>query len=72
MSVFINGKPVAEALSVAPDGLKLPAWQGCHVLQADEVFLLNDHPRSLDGRYFGVMRVSDLEGTARLLLGPLW
>jgi type IV secretory pathway protease TraF len=35
-------------------GRPLPAWHGCRVLAADEIFLMNwDEPDSLDGRYFG-------------------
>ncbi len=66
-TILINQTVVADALVEAPAGLKLPRWQGCHVLQDGEVFLLNDHPRSLDGRYFGIMQDSDLEGVATLL-----
>ena len=66
-TIMINQIPVAEALLEAQGGLELPRWQGCHVLQKGEVFLLNDHPRSLDGRYFGVMKDSDLDGAALLL-----
>ena len=66
-TILINQSVVAEALLEAPGGLKLSRWQGCHVLEDGEVFLLNDHPRSLDGRYFGVMQDSDLDGVALLL-----
>lgn len=66
-TILINKSVVAEALLEASDGLSLPRWQGCHVLRNGEVFLLNDHPRSLDGRYFGIMQDSDLEGVATLL-----
>jgi type IV secretory pathway protease TraF len=32
----------------------LPVWQGCRVIAADELFLMNwDQPDSLDGRYSG-------------------
>ena len=66
-TILINQTQVAEAILNAPGGLELPRWQGCHVLQEGEVFLLNEHPRSLDGRYFGVMKESDLDGTAILV-----
>jgi type IV secretory pathway protease TraF len=66
-TILINQSVVAEALVEAYGGITLPRWQGCHVLQDGEVFLLNDHPRSLDGRYFGIMQDSDLDGVARLL-----
>jgi conjugative transfer signal peptidase TraF len=50
-------------------GRKLPAWQGCHKLTDNEVFLMNwDEPASLDGRYFGPLPVSSIIGRA----APLW
>ena len=45
-------------------------WEGCKVLEADEVFLLNPHPRSIDGRYFGPIKIGDLGGTLVLLWSP--
>ena len=66
-AILINQTQVTEALLQAPGGLDLPRWQGCHILQYGEVFLLNDHPRSVDGRYFGVMKQSDLDGMAILV-----
>ena len=66
-TILINQSVAAEALLEASGSLSLPRWQGCHVLQDGEVFLLNEHPRSLDGRYFGIMQDSDLEGVAILL-----
>ncbi len=66
-TILINQTVVAEALVEASGGLELPRWHGCHVLESGEVFLLNDHPRSLDGRYFGVMKEGDLDGMAAVL-----
>ena len=35
-------------------GRPLPVWQGCRVVGADEVFVMNwQSADSLDGRYFG-------------------
>ncbi len=34
-------------------GRKLPVWQGCRRIADDELFLMNDAPDSVDGRYFG-------------------
>ncbi len=65
--ILINQNLVAEALTQASSGLDLPRWQGCRFLQEGEVFLLNDHPQSLDGRYFGEMKENDLNGVAILL-----
>ena len=66
--ISINGTPMAEASAQDTSDRSLPVWQGCHTLKDSEVFLLNPHPRSLDGRYFGVTKTSDLDGVATLLL----
>ena len=65
--ISVDGTVIALAVKRDALGRNLPSWQGCLVLGEDEIFLLNQHPRSLDGRYFGVTQTSDLEGTARLL-----
>lgn len=67
-AVSINGKEVATALKKDSSGGELPVWRGCFVLSDGEVFLLNDHPRSLDGRYFGATDIDDVTGVARLLI----
>jgi len=47
----------------------LPTWQGCRVIAADQVFLMNwDEPDSLDGRYFGMLPLASVVGRAE----PLW
>lgn len=66
-AVSINGEPVAIAREHDRSGRELPVWQGCSTLKSDEIFLLNDHPNSLDGRYFGATNISDISGTATLL-----
>ncbi|KCZ48476.1 S26 family signal peptidase [Hyphomonas sp. CY54-11-8] len=68
LEVFINGAPAATALERDGAGRELPRWQGCVVLSTSQVFLLNGHPRSLDGRYFGATDLKDVTGGARLLL----
>jgi len=65
--VFINKSLTAIALGADSAGEKLPRWEECITLQADQVFLLNNHPRSLDGRYFGAENRKNLLGRARLL-----
>jgi conjugative transfer signal peptidase TraF len=65
--VFINGALAAVALRTDFTGRKLPSWSGCKRLEDGEFFLLNDHPRSLDGRYFGATKAEDIGGKARLL-----
>jgi conjugative transfer signal peptidase TraF len=50
-------------------GRPLPTWQGCHVIAAGEVFLMNRRSAdSFDGRYFGALPTSAIIGTAE----PLW
>ncbi len=66
-AVTINGKYTAVALIRDGAGDDLPAWRGCFVVGHDAFFLLNDHPHSLDGRYFGATKIDDVRGRARLL-----
>lgn len=66
--VFVNGVALAEALKVDSMGRPMPAWSGCLTLQDGEIFLLNDHPKSLDGRYFGTTDLKDIAGVAQ----PVW
>lgn len=66
--IFIDGAVVAYALSTDTKGRAMPEWSGCFVLAGDEIFLLNDHEYSLDGRYFGAVRNSAVIGVAT----PLW
>jgi conjugative transfer signal peptidase TraF len=65
--ISINGAPVATALSKDTGGRSLPVWSGCRVLKTHEILLLNDHPRSLDGRYFGATNDALVIGRAQLL-----
>jgi len=52
-AVSINGMPAARALAEDVSGRPMPVWSGCRKLGPEEVFLLGDHARSVDGRYFG-------------------
>lgn len=65
--ILINEKPVARAIVQSKSGTKLPEWNGCKTLFEGEVFLLNPHPKSLDGRYFGPTKIKDVDGVAALL-----
>ena len=50
-------------------GRQLPDWQGCRVVGADELFLMNwQSMDSLDGRYFGLMSTDAIVARAE----PLW
>ncbi len=60
--VTINGRVVAKALRYDGRGKALPVWQGCRVLKAHEVFVLGEHPKSFDSRYFGVVQREDIIG----------
>ena len=46
-------------------GVALPAWRGCRRLASDERLLLGDTPASLDSRYFGPVRIAQIEGVYR-------
>jgi len=63
-TILINGVTVAVAKMKDNKGRALPNWQGCHVLTAGEIFLLQDHPQSFDGRYFGPVKQSLIIGRA--------
>lgn len=67
-AILINNNHVADALMVDSLGRKMPLWSGCFTLQSDEIFLLNDHEKSLDGRYFEATNSRDVIGAAI----PVW
>lgn len=66
--ITINGKPAVVARKTDSRGRDLPVWQGCRTLAANEIFLLNCAPDSLDGRYFGPLPVNGLIGRATPIL----
>jgi type IV secretory pathway protease TraF len=60
---------MGEALSRDSRGRPLPAWQGCRVVGADELFLMNWQSNdSFDGRYFGFVPNASVIGKAL----PVW
>lgn len=66
--LFVNGEPVVHRLRRDGKARLLPWWEGCRRLRGSEYFLLMaGHPKSFDGRYFGVTRASDIIGPARLI-----
>lgn len=67
-SVTIDGAAVATARAHDRLGRPLPNWQGCRRLAAGEFFLLNRHPDSVDGRYFGPLPAHSIVGQAVPLL----
>lgn len=40
----------------------------CETLKTGDIFLLNRHPKSVDGRYFGIQKQSQIIGVVR----PIW
>lgn len=68
-SIAIDGDAVGQALASDRRGRTLPAWQGCRVVDAGEVFLMNRRSNdSLDGRYFDTLPATAITGQA----DPLW
>ena len=62
--IFVNGSLVSEAKSVDHLARQLPIWTGCIKLEDSQIFLLNTHPSSYDGRYFGPTMRSQIIGHA--------
>ncbi len=67
-TVIINGTASAKARLFDNLGRRMPQWCGCVTLEMKQVFLLADHPKSFDGRYFGVTKLVDVLGVAE----PVW
>ena len=68
VDVSINGRAAATALPRDHLGRGLPVWSGCRALGANQLFLLNAAPASLDARYFGATPTTAVVGRAV----PLW
>ncbi len=65
-AIYLNSDRLAEPLETDSLGRPMPVWRGCRVLQRDEYFLaMTDILASLDSRYFGPVRGSELIGRAR-------
>ena len=68
-TITVDGTALGVALDRDHLGRRLPTWQGCHVVAAGEVFLMNQRSAaSLDGRYFGSLPTTTIAGRA----DPLW
>ena len=68
-TISIDGITVGAALDRDHLGRSLPVWQGCRVIAAGEVFLMNSQSvASLDGRYFGPLPTTTIVGRA----DPIW
>jgi conjugative transfer signal peptidase TraF len=69
LTILIDGVPMTVARKRDRRGRLLPVWQGCHVIEEGEVFLMNwQTVDSLDGRYFGPLPTASILGRAV----PLW
>ncbi len=68
--ISVNGTVLAAAKRHDGLGRKMPDWQGCHILTGRTVFLLQDHLRSFDGRYFGPVARRLIIGRATRLRLP--
>jgi len=67
--ITVDGRETGVARREDHSGRPLPVWQGCRVIDIDEIFLMNpNEPASLDGRYFGPMPITAIAGRAE----PLW
>ena len=62
-AVSVNDQHVGNVLSE----VDLPAIEGCVQLEYGDVFLMNAHTRSVDGRYFGIQKTNDIIGAASLI-----
>ena len=69
LTISVDAIEMGEALARDSRGRPLPVWQGCRVVGADELFLMNwQSEDSLDGRYFGFVPNSSVIGKAL----PVW
>jgi conjugative transfer signal peptidase TraF len=68
-AVLVGHDQVAMRTAFDAHGRALPYWEGCRMLQPDELFLLmQGAPHSFDSRYFGPVSVHSIIGVLR----PLW
>ena len=68
-AIAVDGAAVGEARDRDLRGRALPAWRGCRVIAAGDVFLMNWRSAdSLDGRYFGALPDTTIVGLA----DPIW
>jgi conjugative transfer signal peptidase TraF len=59
LTISVDEIDMGKALAHDSRGRPLPVWQGCRVVGADELFLMNwQSEDSLDGRYFGLKPAS--------------
>ena len=67
--ITVDASALGVALERDRKGRALPAWQGCRIIGAGEIFVMNRTVAdSLDGRYFGPFPATSIVGRAV----PLW
>lgn len=66
-SLRVNESDSYVQLAHDSNGAPLDPWQECRVLRSDEILLLGDTDQSFDGRYWGPITVSMIEGVWRPL-----
>jgi conjugative transfer signal peptidase TraF len=68
-TIIVDGFAIGDAIDRDHLGRPLPVWQGCQLIAAGQVFLMNQQSRdSFDGRYFGPLPTTTIVGRA----DPLW
>jgi conjugative transfer signal peptidase TraF len=68
-TIIVDGAAIGDALGLDHLGRPLPVWQGCRLIAAGQVFLMNRQSLdSFDGRYFGPLPTTTIVGRA----DPLW
>jgi conjugative transfer signal peptidase TraF len=64
-TITVNGVTIGHALDRDHLGRILPGWEGCRLVAAEEVFLMNwQSENSFDGRYFGPLPAAAIVGRA--------
>lgn len=68
-TILIDETAIGLARERDGRGRPLPTWQGCYVIAADQLFVMNwQSANSLDGRYFGPIPASAVVARAH----PVW
>ena len=69
LTITVDSIEMGQASERDSRGRPLPSWQGCRVIDAGEIFVMNwQSVDSLDGRYFGPIPASAVIGQAF----PIW
>lgn len=60
-----DGKLIANMFEVNSEGEKLPSYEYSDYIPSDKLFVLGEHPRSFDSRYFGLIDKKSIKYSAR-------